>query len=105
MTKVRGLVLLLAAVICVSVYVGPVREVLMNDDWAYALSVRHLLATGEYRLNDWAAANMPVQIYWAALLAHLFGYTFTVLRFSTLALLLVALLSLYLLLRDSGARD
>jgi len=105
MTKVRGLVLLLAAVVCVSVYVGPVREALMNDDWAYALSVRHLLATGEYRLNDWAAANMPVQIYWAALLAHLFGYTFTVLRFSTLALLLVALLSLYLLLRDAGAGD
>ena len=66
MTKVRGLVLLLGAVICVSVYVGPVHELLMNDDWAHALTVRRLLATGEYKLHDWAAANMPVQIYWAA---------------------------------------
>jgi 4-amino-4-deoxy-L-arabinose transferase-like glycosyltransferase len=72
----------------------------MADDWSYALTVRHLLSTGQYQLNDWAAANMPVQIYWAASLAKCFGYTLSVLRLSTLALLLIALVSLYCMLRD-----
>ena len=33
-------------------------------------SVEHLLKTGEYRLDAWSAANMPVQIYVAAGLAE-----------------------------------
>jgi hypothetical protein len=35
---------------------------MIQDDWANALTVRHLLATAEYRLDGWAVANMPVQI-------------------------------------------
>ena len=76
-----------------------------DDGWAYALTVRHLLTTGEYRLHDWAAANMPVQIYWVSLLTDVFGYSFTVLRFATLILTLVGLISLYFLLRDFGTND
>src|SRR5215471_18448737 len=48
---------------------------------------------------------MPVQIYWATFLAKLFGYSFTLLRFSTIVLLFVAVVSLYCLLRDFGAGD
>jgi 4-amino-4-deoxy-L-arabinose transferase-like glycosyltransferase len=78
---------------------------MFGDDWAYGLTVRHLLQTGEYRLHDWAAANMPTQIYWGALLAEAFGYSFTILRFSTLFLLLGGLTALYYLLRDFGTGD
>jgi 4-amino-4-deoxy-L-arabinose transferase-like glycosyltransferase len=81
------------------------REGWTADDWAYALTVRHLLATGEYRLHDWAAANMPVQIFWGALFVNLFGYSATVLRCSTLFLLFIGLFSLYRLLRDFGIKD
>ena len=105
MRKCPGLYLLLLFFLLVVGFVNPVREVMIQDDWAYALTVRHLLTTGEYRLHDWAAANMPVQIYWAALLTRLFGYTFPVLHCSTVVLLLVALVTLYWLLRDSGIAD
>jgi hypothetical protein len=105
MRKYTGLCLLLLLFFLVIAFVNPVREVMIQDDWAYALTVRHLLTTGEYRLHDWAAANMPVQIYWAALLTGAFGYTFAVLHCSTLVLLLLALLTLYWLLRDSGTAD
>jgi hypothetical protein len=105
MWKCPGLYLVLLFFLPVVGFVNPLREVMIQDDWAYALTVRHLLTTGEYRLHDWAAANMPVQIYWAALLARAFGYTFAVLHCSTLVLLLVGLITLYWLLRDSGIAD
>src|SRR5204863_237339 len=50
-------------------------------------------------------ANMPVQIHWAAFLARIFGYSFAVLRFSTLILLLIGLTALYWLLRDFSLHD
>jgi 4-amino-4-deoxy-L-arabinose transferase-like glycosyltransferase len=104
--KCPGLWFLLLLFVLVGGFVDPVREIMTGDDgWAYALSVRHLLATGEYRLNNWATANMPTQIYLGALLTHVFGYSFTVLRFSTVALLFVGLIALYHLLRDFNVED
>ena len=45
----------------------------LEDDWAYALSVRHLLDTGKYQLHDWAALYMVFQVYWGALFEAHFG--------------------------------
>src|SRR5262249_18055642 len=86
--------------------INPIREApARGDDWAYSLTVRHLFETGEYRLDNWAAANMPVQICWGALLSRVFGYSFTVLRLSTLSLLFVGMIAFYFLLRDFGSDD
>jgi hypothetical protein len=83
--------------------VNPFREFLSQDDgWAYARSVEHLLRTGQYRLDSWSAANMPVQIYFAAGLAKVFGYSLSLLRISTLALFLVGLSAFLALLCDLG---
>jgi len=97
----RGPALLIAAaLLCAVVIVDPVREFMSQDDgWAYARSVEHLLRTGEYRLDAWSAANLPVQIYLAAGLAEVFGYSLSLLRFSTLLLLVAGLVALFGLLR------
>ena len=92
--------LIVAALLCAVVIVDPVREFMSQDDgWAYARSVEHLLRTGEYRLDAWSAANLPVQIYLAAGLAEMFGYSLSLLRASTLLLLAAGLAALYGLLR------
>lgn len=106
MRKRPGLSLLLLFFLFVVWFVNPIREMMSGDDgWAYALTVRALYQTGKYRLHDWAAASMPVQIYLGTLFAQAFGFSFTVLRFSTIILLLVGLISLYHLLRDFGVED
>jgi hypothetical protein len=90
--------LLLAAVI-----INPFREMVSWDDgWAYARTVEHLIGTGEYRLDAWAAANMPVQIYLAGGLSEIFGYSQTLLRFTTVGLLALGLASFYGLAREFG---
>jgi len=101
-----GLGLLLASFLLVIGFVNPVRESgSLSDDFAYARMVRHLLETGEYRLDHWAAANLPVQIYLAASLAKIFGYSLTLLRVSTLLLVFAGLVSFYRLLQDHGTGE
>ena len=81
--------------------VNPLREFLSQDDgWAYARMVEHLLKTGQYRLDAWSAANMPVQIYVAAGLAKVFGYSLSLLRIATLLLLVAGLAAFVALLRE-----
>jgi hypothetical protein len=98
--------LLLSFFLLVIGLVNPFRETgSWSDDFAYSRMVRHLMETGEYRLDHWAAANMPVQTYLAAGLATVFGYSLTLLRLSTLLLVLFGLVSFYRLLRDHGTGE
>lgn len=95
-----GTVLVLLGV--VTVVINPLRQSAFTDDWSYALTVRHLLETGVYRLDNWAAANPVFQVYWGALFARLFGFSFSSLKVSTLVLLAGGLGGMYLLAREHG---
>src|SRR5258707_5239083 len=99
--KVGAPGLVAAGLLLAMIVINPFREMLSEDDgWAYARSVQHLLATGKNQLDTWSAANMPVQIYLAAALSAVFGYSLTLLRFTTLALLVAGVASFYALLRE-----
>jgi hypothetical protein len=99
-----GDLFLVGAVLAAAIIVNPVRELLTWDDgWAYARSVSSLITTGRYQLDQWAAANMPVQIGIAAVFAKLFGYSFTLLRLTTLGLSIVLLLAFRRLLEANGS--
>ena len=95
-----ALVSVALALVLVCLFVNPLRETAMEDDWAYALMVKHLLQTGHYKLHDWAAANMPFQIAWGALFSEALGYSHATLRLSTLAVFFLGLAAFYFLARD-----
>jgi hypothetical protein len=84
--------------------VDPFREMSTQDDsWAYARTLLHWIRSGDYRLDNWSAANMPVQVFMAGSLAKVFGYSHTLLRCTTLALLVTGLTAFYGLLREFGS--
>jgi 4-amino-4-deoxy-L-arabinose transferase-like glycosyltransferase len=86
--------------------VSPQHEFPLNDDWAYAQTVRHLLDTGQLRLSDWTATTLIFQTYWGALLARLGGdFSFTALRWSTLLFSYICSLALFDLLRQLDFTD
>src|SRR6266498_5135183 len=83
-------------------FVNPIRETAMEDDWAYALTVKRLIETGQYQLHDWAAANIRFQSYWAGFFARLLGFSFSTLRLSTVVLVFAGLVAFYCLATEHG---
>ena len=83
-------------------FVNPFRETAVDDDWAYALTVKHLLDTGQYQAHEWTGQNMPFQAYWGWMFTHFLGYGHSNLRISTLALAFLGLTAFYFLAREHG---
>src|SRR5574341_303578 len=96
------LLMVIALFVLTVLFVNPLRETAIGDDWAYALTVRHLVETGEYRPHEALAANFLFQAYWGALFARVFGFSYTVLRVSTLVLLFAGTVAFYLLAGEHG---
>jgi Dolichyl-phosphate-mannose-protein mannosyltransferase len=79
-------------------------EIPIVDDWTYAWSVEHFLRTAELRMLEWSAHYPLAQVIWGALFSQLFGFSFVVLRLSTLVLTWAGLLAFFLTLREVGIR-
>jgi hypothetical protein len=56
----------------------------LNDDWAYALGVKHLLEQGRFVLCDWGASTQLTHLLSGSVFAELFGFSFPVLKAYTL---------------------
>jgi hypothetical protein len=97
-----GWVLVLILFSLMAFMVNPFREMPLEDDWAYARTVEHLYETGEYKPHNWLSANMPFQAYWALLFCFIGGFSFSMLRLSTLVLSIFGLLAFYGLSREHG---
>jgi hypothetical protein len=92
--------LAIAALVLLTIYLlDPLREMPLEDDWAYARTVDHLVQTGRYQLHPWLSANMPFQALWGAVFTLLLGAGFASLRISTLVLSMGGLYAFYHLLR------
>jgi hypothetical protein len=79
-------------------------EIPIIDEWTYAWSVEHFLETGELRVLEWSTVYPLAQILWGALFSRLLGFSFAVLRLSTLVLAWAGLLAFYGTLREGGSR-
>lgn len=66
--------------------VNPLGNFPLNDDWGYAQVVSHLAETGEYRPGDWPVMTLFSQVIWGTVLVKIFGFSFSILRISTLLL-------------------
>jgi 4-amino-4-deoxy-L-arabinose transferase-like glycosyltransferase len=85
--------------------INPIGEFPLNDDWAYSKTVLHLVKTGTYQLVDWPAMSLIAQVYWGGMFCSILGFSFTVLRISTLVLGLIGIIFFFkLLYKFSGNR-
>jgi 4-amino-4-deoxy-L-arabinose transferase-like glycosyltransferase len=76
----------------------------LGDDWAYAWPVRSLCERGVVDLLPWTGASVVAQVGYGAALCKYFGFSFEMLRASTLALGAAADVGVLLLARALGAR-
>jgi 4-amino-4-deoxy-L-arabinose transferase-like glycosyltransferase len=77
------------------VIVNPLGDFPLNDDWASARTVKHLLETGNYVPSPWMAMSLVTNILWGALFCLPAGFSFIALRLSTLTIALIGLMGVY----------
>lgn len=94
----------LVAAWCVAVaLVGPRGDFPLSDDWAFAHASRSLCHGDGLDLLPWTGASLLFQAAYGAVLCHLFGPSYEVLRASSLVLGAAGLLAFYDLLRRLGS--
>jgi len=77
--RVWGLVCAVAFLVC-ELISRPFAELGIADDWSYILTAKRLAETGHIVYNGWATAMIGWQLYVAAGLVKLFGFSFSTVR-------------------------
>ena len=95
----RNLALILAGAVALVLLLPPAHDYPIIDDWIYAGSVQHQLATGVFVMPAASQANLVGLTLWGTLWARVFGFSYTTLTWSTLVLALGGLLAFYGLAR------
>lgn len=83
-------------------FVSPIFEFPLNDDVVYAEAVKNLVNYHELKLSDWIAVSFIFQLMYGAAATLPFGFSFSVLRLTTLVWSFVGASTVYLVLRELG---
>jgi len=75
--------------------INPVGDFPLNDDWSYAINAKELSENNKIYFHDWGAMTLFAHTVWGSLFCKLFGFSFTALRFSTLVLGWVGVLTTF----------
>ena len=96
--KYRNEIILSLIWILAIIIINPIGEFPLNDDWAFSKNVYHLSEEGKLIFSAWPAMTLIAQVLWGALVTSIFGFSFTVLRLSTLFIGLFTVLIFYRIL-------
>ena len=79
-------------------FINPIGEFPLFDDWSFARTVLNYQETGKLKICGWASMTLVLQTWWGILWTKLFGFSFTVLRFSTIFCAFASVVMLYKIL-------
>ena len=71
----------------------------LADDWAYSKTVEIFVKSHQLKILDWYAMTFITQMLWGALFCTVFGFSFFVLRLSTIVIGIIGIVYFYLLLK------
>jgi len=80
--------------------VNPSGNFPLNDDWAYALTVRHFIDSGDYRPLENTTMALVTNVIWGSLFCLSASFDFLVLRLSTLVAAFLGISGVYLFVRE-----
>lgn len=75
--------------------VSPYGEFALNDDWVHTEMIKHWVETGEFRFNSYVGPLLYWPLLYGAALVKLFGFSFTLLRLTTLVWLAALVIITY----------
>ncbi len=95
-----NLIFLFALILIVIVVMLPFREETSGDDYAYALTVKHFVQTGNFQLSQATAAALVFLAVWGSLFSKVFGFSLKTLHLSVVVFLPILSAAVYFLLRE-----
>src|SRR5262252_7117298 len=96
MKRVRNYVLLLMGLwVLIEFIIRPLGEFPLNDDWSYTRSLENLYSLHTFRICGFTSMPLIAQLGWGMLFCRLFGFSFFIVRLSTIVLGLVGVLCSY----------
>jgi Dolichyl-phosphate-mannose-protein mannosyltransferase len=99
-----GFIIHVVLIICVFIaavgLADPTGNFPLNDDWSYAMAVKRMVESGEFRPTGWTSMTLVSQVMWGALFSLPYGFSFDALRLSTLVLSLTGLIGVYVLVTE-----
>tara|TARA_R110000796_G_scaffold252640_2_gene389798 strand:+ start:46857 stop:48473 length:1617 start_codon:yes stop_codon:yes gene_type:complete len=75
--------------------INPIGDFPLNDDWAYGIIVKRMIEDDTLKLINWGEMTLVTHLFFGYAFTSLLGFSFTVLRCSTLLLSLLGLLGIY----------
>ncbi len=81
--------------ILAAIIINPIGNFPLNDDWAYSKNVFYLTEQGILKFSDWPAMSLIFHMLWGGIYCLIFDFSFTTLRFSTLILGLLGIITSY----------
>lgn len=81
--------------------VKPFGEFPLNDDWAYSKNVFYLIEEGILKFTNWPAMTLIFHMISGAAFCKIFGFSFTILRISTIIISLIGLFFIYLIVNKT----
>jgi len=85
--------------------VNPMGDFPLNDDWSYAHNTRALVLENKIEFHDWGAMTLIAHTIWGAMFCKIFGFSFTVLRVSTLVLGWGAIMGCFHFFKEGGMHE
>jgi hypothetical protein len=93
--KASPYIFLFLILIAAELFIHPVGEFPLNDDWSYSYSVKYWLEKDKIDLGYWPAMTLLAHVAWGKLVCQVFGFSQFVLRISTLILSLLSIFMAY----------
>ena len=98
----KAVALIIFAVLLCVIVVNPSRNILYDDDFAYAWSVKELVGNHTLKISDWTSASLVFQVFWGAAFCLPFGFSFAAVNISTIVLAVIGLVFFFFLLDQLG---
>lgn len=100
--KLKGALLCALFPVVAVLAAWPFVEMGVNDDFSYTQIALRLAQTGRLAYNGWNTPMIGLQAYWAAMFIKLFGFSFALVRLSTLPFAVGCSVLLYLIALRAG---
>ncbi len=96
------ILILLGTWVLSSFLINPIGEFPLNDDWAYALSIKWFHETGQLKIANWGEMTLVGHLLWGGLFTYFTDFSHSALRFSTIVLGFGLLITLYSIAIEVG---